>query len=48
MVLEMKIRHGDRWKKLPPVTSAFLTYGLTLLCVGIYRNNHHTSAKFQR
>jgi uncharacterized membrane protein len=40
MVLEMKVPHGAGLPALAPVLPVFLSYLLSFVCVGIYRNNH--------
>jgi uncharacterized membrane protein len=41
MVLEMKIPHGDSLADLKPLLPVFLSYVLSFVYIGIYRNNHH-------
>ena len=41
MVLELKVPHGDGWDVLLPQWPVFLSYVLSFVYVGIYRNNHH-------
>jgi uncharacterized membrane protein len=41
MVLELKVPHGQDLAALRPLGSAFLSYVLSFLYVGIYWNNHH-------
>jgi uncharacterized membrane protein len=41
MVLELKVPHGTDWEALSSVGTAFLTYVLSYVFLGIYWNNHH-------
>jgi uncharacterized membrane protein len=41
MVLELKVPHGADWAALRPLVSAFLTYVLSFVFLGVYWNNHH-------
>jgi len=41
MVLELKVPAGDTLAALAPMRSAFLSYVLSFVYVGIYWNNHH-------
>jgi uncharacterized membrane protein len=41
MVLELKVPHGESWDALRPLGSAFSTYVLSFIYLGIYWNNHH-------
>ena len=41
MVLELKVPHGADWEALSSVGTAFLTYVLSYVFLGIYWNNHH-------
>lgn len=41
MVLGMKVPHGAEFAALQPVVPVFLSYILSFVYLGIYRNNHH-------
>ena len=41
MVLEIKVPHGETWEELYPLIPVFMSYILSFIFVGIYRNNHH-------
>jgi uncharacterized membrane protein len=41
MVLDLKPPQQPHWSALAPVASAFLSYVLSFVFVGIYWNNHH-------
>jgi uncharacterized membrane protein len=41
MVLELKAPHQPTFEAFRPLIPALLSYALSFLYVGIYRNNHH-------
>ena len=41
MVLELKVPRGTDWDAVTPVLPIMLTYLLSFVFLGIYRNNHH-------
>ena len=41
MVLELRVPHGDQLSALQPLLTAFLSYLLSFIYIGIYWNNHH-------
>src|ERR671923_438960 len=41
MVLEMKVPHGEGIETLVSLIPVFLSYVLSFVYLGIYRNNHH-------
>src|SRR5215475_6396489 len=41
MVLEIKVPHGEGLETLVPLIPVFLSYVLSFVYLGIYRNNHH-------